>query len=53
VASNIGTRCAVRLRAASASKKASNTPVWLRRQKRFQTLFHLPNSTGNARQVML
>jgi hypothetical protein len=43
----------VRLRLASASKKASNTPAWLRRQKRFQTLFHLPKVAGSARQVML
>jgi hypothetical protein len=39
--------------AASASKKASNTPAWLSRQKRFQTEFQLPNSAGSARQVML
>ena len=32
---------------------ASNTPRWLSRQNRFQTLFQLPNSTGKARQVML
>jgi hypothetical protein len=43
----------VRLRLASASKNASNTPAWLRRQKRFQTLFHWPNMAGSARQVML
>ena len=53
VESNICTRCAVRLNPASASKKASNTPAWLRRQKRFHTLFQGPNSTGKARQVML
>jgi hypothetical protein len=53
VESNICTRCAVRLRPASASKKASNTPAWLRRQKRFPTLFQGPNCAGNARQVML
>jgi hypothetical protein len=53
VESNIWTRCAVRLRLASASKKASNTPARLSRQKRFQTEFHLPNSAGRARQVML
>src|SRR4051812_10500736 len=35
--------------AASASKKASNTPAWLNRQKRFQTEFQLPNSAGSAR----
>jgi hypothetical protein len=43
----------VRLRLASASKNASNTPAWLRRQKRFQMLFHLPKVAGSARQVML
>jgi hypothetical protein len=32
---------------------ASNTPRWLSRQNRFQILFHLPNSFGKARQVML
>ena len=53
VESNICTRCAVWLIPASASKKASNTPAWLKRQKRFQTEFQLPNSTGSARQVML
>ena len=37
----------------SASKKASNTPAWLKRQKRFQIEFQLPNSAGSARQVML
>src|SRR3984893_15574506 len=30
---------------------ASNTPRWLSRQNRFQTLFHAPNSAGKARQV--
>src|SRR3954466_4722658 len=39
--------------AASASKKASNTPAWLKRQKRFQTEFQYPNASGRARQVML
>jgi hypothetical protein len=39
--------------AARASKKASNTPAWLSRQKRFHTEFQLPNSAGSARQVML
>ena len=53
VESNICTRWAVRLKAASASKKASNTPARLRRQKRFQMLFQGPNSDGSARQVML
>jgi hypothetical protein len=43
----------VRLVAASASKKASNTPAWLKRQKRFQTEFQFPNASGSARQVML
>ena len=52
VESNIWTRCAVRLRPASASKNASNTPARLRRQKRFQTEFQWPNSAGSARQVM-
>jgi len=51
--SNICTRCAVRLSPASAWKKASKTPVRLSRQNRFQTLFHLPNSAGSARQVTL
>jgi hypothetical protein len=53
VESNIWTRCAVRLRPASASKNASNTPARLRRQKRFQIEFQFPNSAGSARQVML
>jgi hypothetical protein len=53
VASNIWTKWAVWLIAASASKKASNTPVWLRRQKRFQMEFQFPNVAGRARQVML
>jgi Na+-translocating ferredoxin:NAD+ oxidoreductase RNF subunit RnfB len=53
VLSNICTNCAVRLHPASASKKALNTPVRLRRQNRFQTLFQWPNSIGNARHVML
>src|SRR5918912_4360175 len=53
VESNIWTRCAVRLRLASASKKASNTPAWLSRQKRFQTEFHFPKAAGSARQVTL
>jgi len=39
--------------AASASKKASNTPVWLSRQKRFQIEFQFPNASGSARQVMV
>ncbi len=53
VESNICTRWAVRLVAASASNMASNTPARLRRQKRFQTAFQSPNSAGSARQVML
>src|ERR687883_1222307 len=53
VESNIWTRCAVRLRLASASKKASNTPARLRRQKRFQIEFQFPNASGRARQVTL
>ena len=53
VESNIWTRCAVWLAPASASKKASNTPARLRRQKRFQTEFQVPNWAGSARQVML
>ena len=53
VESNIWTKWAVWLIAASASKKASNTPAWLSRQKRFQTLFHLPKLAGSARQVRL
>jgi hypothetical protein len=51
--SNICTRCAGLLVTASSWKKASNTPARLNRQKRFQMLFHLPNSTGRARHVML
>src|ERR1700756_684445 len=47
------TRCAVSLHAVSNWKKASNTPDRLSRQNRFQTLFQLPNRSGNARQVML
>src|SRR3954470_22015755 len=39
--------------AASASKKASNTPAWLKRQKRFHTEFQCPNAAGRARHVML
>jgi hypothetical protein len=46
-------RCAVGLCSASNWKNTSNTPARLSRQKRFQTLFHLPNSAGSARQVML
>jgi hypothetical protein len=43
----------VRLVAASASKKASKTPAWLKRQKRFQTEFQFPKASGRVRQVML
>jgi hypothetical protein len=53
VESNICTRWAVPLRAAKASKKASNTPARLKRQNRFQTEFQLPKHAGSARQVML
>ena len=53
VESNICTRWADSLVAVSASKKASNTPPWLKRQKRFQTEFQFPNSAGKALQVML
>jgi hypothetical protein len=53
VESNIWTKWAVWLIAASASKKASNTPAWLSRQKRFQIEFQFPNACGRARQVML
>src|SRR3954452_6253268 len=38
--------------AARASKTASNTPAWLKRQKRFQMEFQFPHSAGRARQVM-
>ena len=47
------TRCAVWLHSASIWKNASNTPERLSRQNRFQTLFQLPYSLGNARHVML
>jgi hypothetical protein len=53
VESNICTRWAVPLVAASISNMASNTPDRDSRQKRFQTAFQLPNSAGSARQVML
>jgi hypothetical protein len=53
VESNIVTRCAVSLIAASASKKASKVPDRLNRQNRFHTLFQCPNVSGRARQVML
>jgi hypothetical protein len=49
VESNICTRWAVSLSAASASKKGSNTPVRLRPQNRFQTEFQLPKHAGSAR----
>ena len=48
-----GPRWALSLSDANASKKPSNTPVRLSRQKRFQMLFQLPNRSGNARQVTL
>ena len=38
VESNICTRCARSLKEASASKKVSNTPLRLKRQKRFQKM---------------
>ena len=44
---------AVWLHSASNGKNASNTPERPRRQNRFHTLFHLPNSPGSARHVML
>jgi hypothetical protein len=47
------TKCAVWLRSANNWKKASNTPERLSRQNRFHMLFHLPNSLGSARHVML
>jgi hypothetical protein len=53
VLSNICARCAVLLPSARSWKKASNTPERLSRQNRFQTLFQLPYSAGNARQVRL
>ena len=46
-------RCSVSLHSASIWKNASNTPDRLSRQNRFHTPFHLPNCSGNARQVML
>jgi len=53
VESTICTRCAVPLMPAKIASIASNTPRRLSRQNRFQTLFQGPNSTGNARHVML
>ena len=53
VESNICTKCALSLSAASASKKASKMPARLSRQKRFQIEFQWPNSAERARQVML
>jgi hypothetical protein len=50
VESNIWMRCADELIAASASKKASKTPVLLSRSKRFHTLFQGPKRSGKARQ---
>src|SRR3984957_19466456 len=49
VESNIWMRCADELIAASASKKASKTPVLLSRSKRFHTLFQGPKRSGKAR----
>jgi hypothetical protein len=53
VESTIWTRWAVPLVSAKMACIASKTPLWLSRQNRFHTLFQLPNSAGNARQVML
>ena len=53
VESNICTRCAISLMAASASKKASKVPDWLKCQDRFHTLFQWQNRRGSARHVML
>jgi hypothetical protein len=53
VESNIWTKGAGWLTAASASKKASNTPAWLSHQKRFQIEFQFPDACGRARQVMV
>jgi len=50
---NIWTRCAEDDSEARWSKKVSNTPALLNRSKRLQTLFHLPNRSGSARQEML
>src|ERR1700694_3451771 len=52
VLSNICTRAAVGLVSARSWKNTSNTPARLSRQNRFQMLFQLPNSAGNARHVM-
>ncbi len=53
VLSNICTRCAVPLKLASSAKTSSKTPALLSRPNRFQTLFHFPNRSGNARYGML
>ena len=53
VLSNICTSAAVGLVSARSWKNTSNTPAWLSRQNRFQTLFQLPKYAGKARQVML
>lgn len=53
VLSNIWISPALRLHAANAWNKASKVPASDRRENRRQTLFHLPNSAGRARQVML
>jgi len=41
------------LKEASASKKVSNRPLRLKRQKRFQMLFQEPNPAASARHIML
>ena len=53
VLSNICTKCEVWLVSARSWKNASKVPDRLSRQNRFQTLFQLPYSLGNARQLML
>jgi hypothetical protein len=53
VLSNIWITAAVWLQPASARKNASNVPLRDSRENRFQTLFQLPNLSGNSRQVML
>jgi hypothetical protein len=53
VESNICTSRAVSLNPASMAKKSSKTPALPSRSNRFHTLFHLPNRSGSARQVML
>lgn len=53
VESNICTKCADLLSDASASKNSSKTPERDNRQNLFQTLFQLPNFSGNARHETL